>query len=336
MHNNYQVVIKRHGGPEVLEVVESIASAPKPNEVRVRVSVAGVGYSDVMAQRGGYPLAPKPPFTPGYDFAGVVDEVGDDVREFKKGDHVVALNPGFGCYSEYVCIPSRYLVPFPEHLDPAEVCCLVLNYLTAYCILYKKANVKEGQTVLVHSAAGGVGSALVQLATLAGAKVFGTASLKKHDIVNSLGAVAIDYKSNDFIEVIRSEYSAGIDAAFDPIGGEHLLRSYKVVKRGGTVVSYGFAGNNYGGVLPMILGVAQLALLKLIPDGKKVHLCALPAECKKNVLWYREALSFLVRLLEEGKIRPIVGEKIPLKKAHRAHELLEGGMVGGKILLLCR
>ncbi|MFT6908225.1 MAG: NADPH:quinone reductase-like Zn-dependent oxidoreductase [Oleiphilaceae bacterium] len=336
MSINRQIVIKRHGGPEVLEVVENTEPEPKPSEVKVRLLAAGVGYSDVMAQRGGYPLAPKPPFTPGYDFSGVVDEVGDGVHEFKRGDHVVGLNPNFGCYSECICIPSKYLVPYPKHLDPAEVCSLVLNYLTAYCILHKKANVSEGQTVLVHSAAGGVGSALVQLAMLAGVKVFGTASLQKHCIVNDLGATAIDYKSSDFVEVIKSVYPKGIDAAFDPVGGENLRRSYKVVKQGGTVVSYGFAGNSHGGLITMILGLAQLGLLKLIPDGKSVHLCALPAESKKNVLWYREALSSLVTMLEEGKICPIVGGKIPLKEARKAHESLEAGTASGKIVLMCR
>lgn len=335
MKNNLQVVVKKHGGPEVLEIVQGVAPEPKPNEIRVKITVAGVGYSDVMAQRGGYPLAPKPPFIPGYDFSGTVDEIGDGVTDFKKGDSVVGLNPYFGCYSEYLCIPSKFVVPYPNHLDSSEVCSLVLNYLTAYCILYKKAKIKTGQNILVHSAAGGVSSALVQLAILSGANVFGTASLQKHELVRGLGAIPIDYKSDDFVEFIKSKYPKGIDAAFDPIGGDNLRRSYSIVKSGGTVVSYGFAGNSFGGIVSNIYGVIQLALLKAMPDGKKVYLCALPAESKKDILWYREALSSLVVLLEEGKIKPIVGEKVKLKEAYKAHELLEAGTVSGKIVLQC-
>ena len=335
MTTNLQVIIKRHGGPEVLETIESKLPEPKPDEARVRISAAGVGYSDVMAQRGGYPLAPKPPFTPGYDLAGTLDKVGDKVQGFKHGDTVVALNPAFGCYAQYVCLPAKFLVPYPTHLDPAKVCSLVLNYLTAYCILHKKAHIQPGQTVLVHSAAGGVGTALTQLAILAGANVYGTASQQKHQIVRDLGATPIDYKSCDFTEVVKAAHPQGIDAAFDPIGGAHLFRSYRVVRHGGTVVSYGFAGDSFGGLLPMILGVAQLGLLKLIPDGKRVYLCALPGEAKQHVSWYRDALTNLVSLLEEGKIDPLVGKAISLSEAHRAHELLESGKVSGKIILQC-
>lgn len=335
MNKSVRIVISKHGGPDVLEVCREVTAEPKSNEVRVRVLAAGVGYSDVMAQRGGYPLAPRPPFTPGYDFAGVVDKVGENVQDFKEGQHVVALNPFFGCYSEYVCIPSKFLVPFSAALAPAEVCSLVLNYLTADCILHKKAAIKPGQTVLVHSAAGGVGSALVQLCVLNGVNVFGTASLGKHEFVKKLGAMPIDYKSADFAEIIRSLHPDGIDAAFDPIGGKNLRRSYSIVRRGGKVVSYGFSGSNFGGLLPMMLGVAQLAYLNMLPDGKRVRLCALPAESKKNILWYKQALSSLIRLLEEGKINPIVGAKIPLSEAYRAHTLLESGKITGKIILQC-
>ncbi|MFC3852242.1 medium chain dehydrogenase/reductase family protein [Salinispirillum marinum] len=335
MKGNMKIVIARHGAPEVLETTTGFAPLPKSGEVRVKVIAAGVGYSDVMAQRGGYPLAPKPPFTPGYDFSGIVDKVGEDVQGLNHGDHVVALNPFFGCYSEYLCIPAEFLVPYPKHLDPAKVCSLVLNYLTAYCILHKKANIKPDQTILVHSAAGGVGSALIQLARLTGVKIYGTASLAKHEIVKDLGAIPIDYKSKDFTDVIKSDYPQGIDAAFDSIGGINLRRTYKVVKPGGTVVSYGFAGNDFGGLSNMILGVVQIALLNMIPDQKIVKMCALPAESKKNINWYREALSLLVKLLEEEQINPIVGEQIPLKEAYKAHELLESGTVSGKIVLRC-
>ncbi|CZF78236.1 Quinone oxidoreductase 1 [Grimontia celer] len=335
MQNNQRVIINQHGAPKVLETLTETMPTPQANEVRVKVLAAGVGYADIMAQRGGYPLAPKTPFTPGYDFAGIVDEVGEGVTGFKKGDHVTALNPFFGCYSEFLCIDSQYLVKYPKHLSPAEVCSLCLNYLTAYCILFQKADIQPGQTLLVHSGAGGVGSALIQLATAAGARVLSTASKSKHDLVRTLGATPVDYQAEDFVRVVKSQFPKGIDAAFDAFGGSHLNRTCRVVKRGGTIVSYGFSGGKFGGLLPMILGIAQVGFINLMPNGKQVYFCALPQEVRKNVSWYREALTSLINKLEVGELRPIVAEQVPLSEAYRAHELIENRIVSGKVVLVC-
>jgi NADPH:quinone reductase-like Zn-dependent oxidoreductase len=335
MNKYVRVVISDHGRSDVLRVETQAIPEPQPNEVRVRITAAGVGYSDLMAQHGGYPLAPKPPFTPGYDFTGVIDKVGKNVTGLSEGQCVAALNPEFGSYAEYVCLSSERLVPFSSSLDPAEVCSLILNYLTAHCILHTKARIKPGQRVLVHSAAGGVGSALVQLASLHGVRVLGTASAPKHDLVKAFGATPIDYKSDDFVDVVHSLYENGVDAAFDPIGGQHLFRSYRAVRIGGRVVSYGFAGNNLGGLLPMALGVMQLGLLNLIPDGKRVNLCALPGEVKKNNRWYKATLNELISLYEQGKLKPVIGARVPLAEAAKAHDLLESGRITGKIILAC-
>lgn len=335
MKGNLKIVVNSYGDPTHL--VSLTERLPKPNhkQVRVRVLAAGVGWADIMARRGGYPLASKPPFTPGYDFTGVIDEIGSEVTDFNVGDHVVGLNPNFGCYSEYLCISSDFLVRFPKYLDPAEVCSLCLNYLTAHCMLFKKANIQPGQTILVHSAAGGVGSALVQLANLAGVKVLGTASHQKHDVVRRLGATHIDYQSLDFVEEVHAHFPEGVDAAFDPIGGEHLSRSYKALKRDGVLVSYGFSGKKYGGLFAMASGIAQVALLNMLPSRKKVLFCALPSQVKKDVIWYKEALTSLVKSLDRGRINPIITEIIPLEQASKAHQLLESGSTVGKIVLKC-
>ncbi|WP_026971815.1 zinc-binding dehydrogenase [Aliagarivorans marinus] len=335
MNSNQQIVISQHGAPEVLELMAQTSREPKPGEVKVKVVAAGVAYADVMAQRGGYPIAPKPPFTPGYDFAGVVEQVGEGVSGFAKGDHVLGLNPVMGCYAQQLCISAQYLVPYPSHLPPEKVCSLVLNYLTAYCLLHKKTQMKAGQTLLVHSAAGGVGSALLQLAALAGIKVFGTASAGKLELVRKLGATPIDYQKADFVEEIREQCPLGVDVAVDPFGGDNLRRSYQSVRRGGQLVSYGFAGKHFGGLKPMLSGLAQLTWLRLLPDGRKVDFCALPAEAKKDPLWYRQALAELIDLLVEGKIDPIIGEVVPLQEASKAHTLIERGAVTGKVILQC-
>lgn len=335
MSVNLRVLIDRYGPPEVMKLAEEPLPEPGPGQVRVKILAAGVGYSDVMAQRGGYSLAPRLPFTPGYDFAGEVDKLGAGVVDMAVGQTVAALQPDFGCYARYLCVPASILVPYPAQLDAAEVVSLVLNYLTAHCILHKKAGVQRGDTALVHSAAGGVGTALIQLGGLAGLKLYGTASRAKADLVRQLGAIPIDYQSEDFVAVLREAVPGGVDAAFDPMGGSNLRRSYRTVKRGGRVVCYGFAGNHFGGLLPMATGVAQMAALNLLPDGKRVLLCATPAECRKDVRWYKDTLALLIGLLAKGAIKPVVGATFALADVSKAHALLESGKATGKVVLAC-
>jgi len=330
-----RIVIGAHGSTEVLKTVEEAIPEPKPGAVRVRVLAAGVGFADVMAQHGGYPLAPKLPFTPGYDFSGIVDQLGDGVSGIMEGQHVAALNPEFGCYAEYICVRPELLVPVPEALDPAEVVSLILNYLTAHCILHKKGHLREKETVLIHAAGGGVGTALLQLGKLLKLHMYGTASVHKHDIVREYGGIPIDYRNLDFLEFIRKKNPGGIDAAFDPFGGANLRRSYRAVRRNGRVISYGFAGDSFGGLGRMISGVLQMYLLKIWPDGKRVRLCATPAEVKKDNSWYRKTLTELIAMLSARQIQPVIGARVPLAEVQRAHRLLEEGSVSGKVVLLC-
>jgi NADPH:quinone reductase-like Zn-dependent oxidoreductase len=335
MNNYRRIVIAGHGGTDVLKIIEAELPVPGPGQVRVRVLAAGAGYADVMAQHGGYPLAPRLPFTPGYDFTGVVDQVGPGVSGLAAGQYVAALNPQFGSYAEYVCVPERILVPVPAGLDPAEVVSLILNYLTAHCMLHRKAMIREGQTVLIHGAAGGVGTALLQLGSLLHLKMYATASAGKHATVRNFGGIPVDYRNEDFVQRILAETPGGVDAAFDPFGGANLRRSYKAVKAGGRVVSYGFAGDNFGGLLPMLGGVLQMFFLNLWPDGKRVSLCATPGEVKKDNAWYRKTLKELLQMLANGSIRPVIGARVPLIEVQRAHQLMEQASVTGKVVLIC-
>jgi len=334
MSSRRRIVVTTHGDTGVLRVIDEKRPEPAPGQVRVRVLAAGVGYSDVMAQRGGYPLAPRPPFTPGYDFAGIVDRLGAGVTGIEPGQYVAALNPALGSYAEYVCLRPQLLVPVPGQPDPAEVVSLVLNYLTAHCILHLKGRLRAGETVLIHAAAGGVGTALLQLGGLLGLRMYGTASRAKHDTVRQHGGIPIDYRGEDFVERLRREEPGGVDAAFDPVGGANLRRSYATLRRGGRLVSYGFAGDSFGGLGTMVTGVAQMAALKLWPDGRRVRLCACPGEVKKDPAWYRATLGELLALHAAGAIRPVIGAQLPLAEAAQAHRLLEQGRVSGKIVLL--
>ena len=156
------IVVAHYGGPDELQVVEEDCPEPKKGEVRIRVLTAGVSLPDVMMREGIHPETPRLPFTPGWDLVGVVDQLGEGVTGFERGQMVAAL-PIFGAYTEFICIPQWYLVPVPSGLDPAEAVSLVLNYITAYQMLHRSAKMKAGQRILIHGAAGGVGTALLQL-----------------------------------------------------------------------------------------------------------------------------------------------------------------------------
>ncbi len=331
-----RVVISRKGGPEVLQVVEDELPEPQFGEVRVKIFATGVAFADIASRIGIYPTAPPIPFSPGYDIIGVVDKVGGGMSSLSEGQTVAALLPHFGGYAEFVSVPENLLIPVPDGLDPTEAVSIVLNYLTAHRMLHRSARVKSGERILVHGAAGGVGTALLQLGKEVGLEMYGTASKSKHELVSELGAMPIDYRSEDYVERICSLTGDGVDAVFDGIGGTNLSRSYSTLRKGGRLVSFGFVGAVKGGKTEVPLTFARLFLFKLIPDGKKALFYGdTPRFVEKDNTWYRETLTALLSLLAGGKIKPVVGERIPLVEATRAHELMEKAAVSGKIVLIC-
>src|SRR5512134_1485238 len=235
-----RIIVTHYGGPDALRVVEEECPEPKDGEVRVRVLAAGVSLPDLMAREGIHPETPPLPFTPGWDLVGVVDRLGDGVSAIERGQIVAAL-PITGAYAEFVCLPQRELVPVPSGLEAAEAVSLVLNYVTAYQMLHRSAHVKPGQRVLIHAAAGGVGSALLQLGRLAGVEMYGTCSSRGASAVSDLGGIPIDYRQLDFVKEIHRLTGEGVDVVFDGIGGTHIWRSRKALRPGGRVVGYGLS-----------------------------------------------------------------------------------------------
>jgi len=188
-----RVIVTHYGGPDALQVIEEERPEPKKGEVRVNVLAAGVSLPDIMAREGIHPETPRVPYTPGWDLVGVVDRLGDGVTGVEPGQTVAAL-PIHGAYAEFICLPEDELVPVPVGLDPAEAVSLILNYVTAYQMLHRAAKVKPGQSVLIHGAAGGVGTALLQLGRLAGVTMYGTCSARGASAVTELGGIPIDYQ----------------------------------------------------------------------------------------------------------------------------------------------
>src|SRR5215468_6574923 len=187
-----RIIVTHYGGPDALQVVEEECPEPKGGEVRVKVLAAGVSLPDVLAREGVHPETPRVPYTPGWDLVGTVDQVGEGVSGFELRQTVAAM-PISGCYAQYVCLPQRKFIPVPAALDPAEAVAVVLNYITAYQMLNRSAKVKPGQRMLIHGASGGVGTAMLQLAKLAGVEMYGTCSAHAAPVVWEQGGIPIDY-----------------------------------------------------------------------------------------------------------------------------------------------
>jgi NADPH:quinone reductase-like Zn-dependent oxidoreductase len=330
---NARVVITAQGGPEVLKYVEDDLPAPGEGHVRVKVLAAGVAYADVLMRHGLYPGTPPFPFAPGYDIVGDIDALGAGVTQFFLGQRVAALTM-IGGYAQYALLPVAHLVLIPADLDPAEAVSLVLNYVTAYQMLHRFAKLREGQRLLVHGAAGGVGTAALQLGKIAGLQMFGTASKPKHELVSSLGATPIDYRSENFVDRIAQLASGGVDCVLDPIGGKNWFASYRCLRSGGALACYGASSAVAEGKFSAGFGFATLGLLKLIPDGKRTFWYNIKTLRDSHPDWFREDLSKLFALLAAGKIQPVIAAKLPLREAARANDMLERAQISGKIILL--
>lgn len=329
---NTRVLLTALGGPEVLKVIEDDVRDPSANEARVQILACGVAFADVLMRRGMYPDVPPLPYSPGYDIVGIVESYGTNVQKWKAGDIVTALSHSGG-YSRYIVLPESELVQVPAGLDPAEAVSLVLNYTTAYQLIHRIAKLHQSESVLIHGAAGGVGTAALQLGSLAGLKMFGTASKPKHDLVAALGGIPIDYRTEDFVE-----RTAGVNAVFDAVGGRNWLRSYRALGKGGRFVGYGMSAAIEGGRRNTMLAAASLAWLGVVGllPGKSARWYSITTEKKKHPEWFREDLSRLLEMLHAKSISPVVAERLPLRDAGRAHELLEHASVSGKIVLMCQ
>jgi NADPH2:quinone reductase len=309
------------------------------------VLAAGVSLPDIMAREGVHPETPPVPFTPGWDLVGVVDQLSAGISGIEPGQ-IVAAMPIHGAYAEFVCLPQRELIPVPSGLDAAEAVSLVLNYITAYQMLHRSAKVRQGQRVLIHGAAGGVGTALLQLGRLAGLEMYGTCSSRGAQAVSDLGGIPMDYQHQDFVEEIHRITNEGVDVVFDPIGGTHLWQSRKALRPGGRVVGYGLISSIRGeglasgrpGRRQRFRGTAIFGLYIaggwLLPGRKRVVPYSIQTLKRLKPAWFRQDLIALFDLLQQQKIKPLIAQRFPLAEARRAQELLGKGGVIGKIVLV--
>jgi NADPH2:quinone reductase len=291
-----------------------------------------------------HPETPRVPYTPGWDLVGTVERLGEGVAGFALGETIAAM-PIHGAYAQYVCLPARKLVPAPDGLDPAAAVSVVLNYVTAYQMLPGSAKAEPGQRMLVHGAAGGVGTAMLQLAKLAGVEMYGTCSGRGAEVVRRFGGIPIDYKTTDFVAEIRRLTGEGVHAVFDGIGGDNLWRSREALREGGRVVTYGFQSKMKGGrMIAATTGrhpVRESAELGRYivrnwfePGDKSMVPYSIQWLMRLDPKRFRRDLRTLLELLKVGEIEPLVAARLPLEDARRAHEMLGEGGVLGKIVLL--
>ena len=327
-----EVVMPHEGDPGVLEVVRRESACPEAGEAVVRVEAAGVSFAEVQMLKGRYFAQPKFPFVPGYDLVGTVEDIGEGVGEDLLGRRVAALTQT-GSWAERVTLGADGLATMPDGLDSAEAVAAVTNGVTAWQMIHRAASVRPGQTVLVHGASGGVGTLLVQLARLADAEVIGTASASKHEVVRDLGAVPIDYKNEDVPERVREISPGGVDAVFNHVGGPGLADSWRMLRRSGTLVSYGSAStlSNTGHRLrPYLPIVARILLWSILPNGRRATFYYVQRWPKL----FKEDLSTVLSLLAEGKIEARVDRRLPLEGAAEALGLLASGKAIGKVVLV--
>jgi NADPH:quinone reductase-like Zn-dependent oxidoreductase len=320
------VIVTRRGGPEAMQIVENDLRAPSAGEVRIKVLVTPVCQDDIAARVGNRPFLPKIPFVPGYSTLGVVDAIGEGVTQVAVGDRVVALLQ-YGGYAEYTYWDADQLAHVPATLDPAEAAVLVLNYLVAYQILYRVAQVKVGDKALIIGASGGVGTAFLQLGKLAGLKMYGLASPGKHAVLAEYGAIPIDYRTQDFVQVFQQVEPNGLDFVFNGMGEEYFDRGLAVLRRGGVLVHYGGPQS----FARFLLLVAKLIWYNLLPNGKAIKGYGTH---RLGVDLFKEDWAKLFDLLQAGHIKPVIAARFPILEARKANELLESGQVTGNVVLL--
>lgn len=336
-----QVWMRGRGEPSVLEVREVPAPRPGPGQVRLKVAYAGVNFADVMMRRGLYPDAPKLPAVAGYEVSGTVDAVGDGVDAAVLDRPAVAMC-NFGGYSEQVCVPVALARILPDGADLRAAAAVPVNYLTAWQMVRVMAPVAAGGTVLVQSAAGGVGQAVVQLCALAGVDVIGSASPAKHDELRAQGlAFVFDSGRRDYADLVREATGGrGVEAALEPRSGRWILESYRCLSRCGHLVLFGFAGAATGrssGTFSALRTLAQVPWLAINPirlmnDNRSlggVNLGRMWDEGERTAPW----LTALLGLLADGAIAPRIDSVHTFAQASAAHERLEGRANFGKILL---
>lgn len=337
-----QVWITKAGGPEVLKVQEAPDPEPGTGEMRIRVGAAGVNFADIMARMGQYQDFPGIPGVPGYEVAGTVDAVGQGVEYTWIGKSVLGMTKFLG-YSDVVCVPENQVVLRPDCLSVEEAGGFPVTYLTAYQLMIAMGGLKAGETMLVHSAGGGVGISAIQLAKVLGAKVIGTASASKHDYLRSIGVDhLIDYRTEDFEKrTLEITEGKGVELVLDAVGGRSFKQSFRVLSATGRLGMFGFSTAVAGkrpSLWTFLKGVWNMPWFQFNPvtlmnENKGVfgvNMGRMWHEGPRIKAW----LEHLMQMVETGQLKPQIDRSFSFEEAPEAHHYIQDRKNIGKVLLI--
>ena len=333
-----EVVLPGTVEPEGLQLRRGAVPTPGPGQVLIRMEATGVSFAEQQMRRGRYYDQPPFPFVPGYDLVGVVRAAGPGTDPALVGQRVAVLTK-VGGWSTHVVVEAADAVPVPDGVGAAEAETVVVNGITAWQLLHRTARVRAGATILVHGANGGVGTALVQLARLAGVRVIGTASPRHHDRLRDLGVTPVDYRS-DVPAAVRELAPGGVDAVFDHLGADSAARSWRLLARGGTLVVYGSAttlDDTGSKQLPVLKILARVWVWNLLPNGRRAYFYNLWAGHRLARRRFRARLQHdltqVLQAVAEGRITPQIAARFPLTQAAEALRFAESGAATGKVVL---
>lgn len=339
---NRKIVITKAGSKAQLQQIETAIPALAPHQILVQTEACGVAFADVLMREGLYPNVSHRNLTPGYDIVGRVVQVGRHVTRFSVGDRVASLTQTEG-YAHYTVANELLSVPCPEHLEANQVVALVLNYTTAYQMLTRVAKIQLGASILIHGVAGGVGSALLELALQMDVRVYGTLSRRKWNALpvhlsEHRNFCKIDYQAEPFEKALSQIATQGIDAVFDAVGGAHLKRSYQTLNIGGVAITYGFSTaikNGRKNWFAAITGYIRsaLSLVQMISDNKTIAGYGIWIYANAHPEGFREDLTKLIHMLEQGILRPMVAKCYPLEEAETALATVAHSQLPGKVVL---
>lgn len=337
------MVVRRYGPPEVFEYSEVPDPQPAAGQVLVRVRAVGVNFADLLQRMGIYPGTPKPPFIPGFEVAGIAEQVSSSTQppapDLAPGARVVALAM-FSAYAERVAVPAHLVFRLPDDVPFAEAAAIPVNYLTAYHSMFQMGNLQPGDRILIHGAAGGVGIAVVQLARAQQLEIFGTAGPSKQDFLRQIGVDhPIDYTREDFQQAVRRIAPDGIEMVMDPIGGKSFAKSCDCLGPTGRLVVYGFsAAAGPEGKRSLWRG------LKALAQTPRFHPLALMrrnisvigvnlGRMKGREALLRRQLEEIFRMYAAGQVKPVIGKTFPLEQAAEAHRYIHARQNIGKVVL---
>ncbi len=335
-----EVVLPGLVEPEGLELRNRPVPRPAAGQVLVAVEASGVSFAERQMRRGRYYDQPPFPFVPGYDLVGTVLATGAEVDPSWRGQRVAALTK-IGGWASHVVVAAEDLVPVPDAVSSAAAETVVVNGITAWQMLHRKARVRPGQTILVHGASGGVGTTLVQLATAAGVRVIGTASARHHEVLRGLGVTPIDYRTEDIPARVRELAPNGVHAVFDHVGGRSAVDSWRLLARGGTLVCYGSAatvGDSGSKTLPVLKVLGRTWLWQALPNGRRAFFYNVWAGRKYTPNRFRARLRAdlgqVFAAVADGRLTPRIAAELPLTRVVEAMRLAESGTITGKVVLL--